>query len=39
MRLGAYLNRRGFGYSIISSVVSRVWRETADCEAESEEMQ
>jgi regulatory protein len=37
-RLSAYLLRRGFGHSIISSVVSRVWHETNDCEAESEDM-
>ena len=36
-RLSAYLLRRGFGHSIISSVVSRVWRETSDCEVESED--
>jgi len=38
-RLSAYLFRRGFGHSIISSVVSRIWREATDCEAESEDMQ
>ena len=37
-KLSAYLLRRGFGHSIISSVVSRIWRETTDCEAESEDM-
>jgi len=37
-RLSAYLLRRGFGHSIISSVVSRIWRETVDCEAESEDI-
>jgi regulatory protein len=36
-RLSAYLIRRGFGYSVISSVVSHVWRETTDREAESED--
>lgn len=37
-RLSAYLLRRGFGHSIISSVVTRIWCETTDCEAESEDM-
>ncbi len=35
-RLGAYLARRGFPYSIISPVVSRVWSETTDAEEERE---
>jgi regulatory protein len=35
-RLGAYLARRGFDYSTISSVVSRVWRETTGVGDESE---
>ena len=35
-RVGAYLNRRGFVYSLISPVVARVWRETTGCEDESE---
>jgi regulatory protein len=35
-RVGAYLTRRGFVYSLISPVVVRVWRETTGCEAESE---
>ena len=37
-RMSAYLLRRGFGHSIISSVVTRIWSETTDCEAESEDM-
>jgi regulatory protein len=36
-RVGAYLTRRGFVYSLISPVVVRVWRETTGCEAESED--
>jgi regulatory protein len=35
-RLGAYLERRGFYYSTISSVLPRVWREISDVENESE---
>jgi regulatory protein len=35
-RLGAYLARRGFNYSTISSVLPRVWRETTGVENESE---
>ncbi|UCF60328.1 MAG: RecX family transcriptional regulator [Anaerolineaceae bacterium] len=35
-RVGAYLTRRGFVYSLISPVVARVWRETTGCEDESE---
>jgi regulatory protein len=35
-RVGAYLARRGFDYSLISPVVARVWRETTGCEDESE---
>jgi regulatory protein len=35
-RVGAYLVRRGFVYSLISPVVARVWRETIGCEEESE---
>ena len=35
-RVGAYLTRRGFVYSLISPVVVRVWRETTGCEDESE---
>ncbi|HEY43062.1 MAG TPA: regulatory protein RecX [Anaerolineae bacterium] len=35
-RVGAYLSRRGFVYSLISPVVARVWRETIGCEGESE---
>jgi regulatory protein len=35
-RVGAYLARRGFVYSLISPVVARVWRETTGCEEESE---
>jgi regulatory protein len=35
-RLGAYLARRGFDFSTISPVVSRVWREKAGVEDESE---
>lgn len=37
-RLSAYLLRRGFDHSTISSVVTRIWRETSDCEVESEDM-
>lgn len=35
-RLGAYLARRGFNYSTISSVLPRVWREITGVENESE---
>lgn len=35
-RMRAYLARRGFDYSMASSVVTRVWRETIDHEDESE---
>jgi regulatory protein len=35
-RVGAYLARRGFVYSLISPVVARVWRETTGCKEESE---
>ncbi|KPK92483.1 MAG: hypothetical protein AMJ88_11060 [Anaerolineae bacterium SM23_ 63] len=35
-RVGAYLTRRGFVYSLISPVVARVWRETIGCKNESE---
>ncbi len=35
-RVGAYLTRRGFVYSLISPVVARVWHETAGSEDESE---
>lgn len=35
-RLGAYLARRGFDYSIITPVVIRVWDEIAGAEDESE---
>ncbi len=35
-RVGAYLTRRGFVYSLISPVVARVWHETTGYEDESE---
>jgi regulatory protein len=35
-RVGAYLTRRGFMYSLISPVVTRVWRETTGLDDESE---
>lgn len=35
-RVGAYLTRRGFVYSLITPVVKRVWRETTNYEDESE---
>lgn len=37
-RLSAYLLRRGFGHSTISSVVTRIWGETSDFEGESEDI-
>ena len=36
-RLSRYLLRRGFGHSIVSPVVARIWRETAENGPESEE--
>ncbi len=36
-RLSGYLLRRGFGHSIVSSVVARMWRETSEREPESED--
>lgn len=36
-RVGAYLGRRGFRYSMTSSVVEQVWRETAEHESEVSE--
>jgi regulatory protein len=35
-RVGAYLARRGFDYTMISPVVERVWRETTGVQDESE---
>lgn len=29
-KLGGYLQRRGFSYSLINSVIRRIWQETAD---------
>ncbi len=36
-RLSGYLLRRGFGHSIVSSVVARIWCETSERELESED--
>ncbi len=36
-RLRGYLLRRGFGHTIVSSVVARLWREISDREPESED--